>query len=220
MTVNTNTPLAPGTTPLMQQYHSLKTQHPNELLLFHLGDFYELFGEDARRAAPVLGIALTHRQDVPMCGMPIHASDNYIAKLLKAGLRNRVRVADVALEELEVGAFEIGTVARVGEFVEHRYVLSGRSNTLREVRADEAGAAGDEDPHESSLARQSSRPSRQCGNRGVSGSSDRSTEYAGRGAGESSSAVVILRTLVERSLSAKIASANSAHVQSPPAATW
>ena len=79
-------------TPLMQQYHQLKSQHPNELLLFRLGDFYELFGEDAQRAAPILEVALTHRQSVPMCGVPAHAADSYIAKLLRAGLR--VAVAD------------------------------------------------------------------------------------------------------------------------------
>ena len=79
-------------TPLMQQYHQLKSQHPNELLLFRLGDFFELFAEDAERAAPILEVALTHRQTVPMCGVPAHAADAYIAKLLRAGLR--VAVAD------------------------------------------------------------------------------------------------------------------------------
>lgn len=79
-------------TPLMQQYHALKSRHPNELLLFRLGDFFELFGEDAQRAAPVLEVALTHRQQTPMCGVPAHSADPYIAKLLRAGLR--VAVAD------------------------------------------------------------------------------------------------------------------------------
>jgi DNA mismatch repair protein MutS len=74
-------------TPLMQQYHELKARHPNELLFFRLGDFFELFDEDARRAAPILEVALTHRQKVPMCGVPAHALDPYIAKLLRAGLR-------------------------------------------------------------------------------------------------------------------------------------
>src|SRR4051812_3071847 len=49
-------------TPLMQQYNALKARHPHELLFFHLGDFYELFDEDAKRAAPILEVALTHRQ--------------------------------------------------------------------------------------------------------------------------------------------------------------
>jgi DNA mismatch repair protein MutS len=79
-------------TPLMQQYHSLKSRHPGELLFFRLGDFYELFSEDAQRAAPILGVALTHRQTVPMCGVPAHSIDPYIAKLLRAG--QRVAIAD------------------------------------------------------------------------------------------------------------------------------
>jgi len=83
-------------TPLMAQYHQLKNRHPQELLFFRLGDFYELFAEDAQRAAPILEVALTHRQTVPMCGVPAHAVDPYIAKLLRAGLR--VAVAD-QLEE-------------------------------------------------------------------------------------------------------------------------
>src|SRR5476649_2434969 len=72
-------------TPLMQQYHDLKSRYPEEVLLFRLGDFYELFGEDARNSAPVLEVALTHRQEVPMCGVPAHSVEPYIAKLLKAG---------------------------------------------------------------------------------------------------------------------------------------
>jgi DNA mismatch repair protein MutS len=82
----------PTLTPLMQQYHSLKARHPTELLFFHLGDFYELFDADAIKAAPILEVALTHRQEVAMCGVPVHAVDGYIAKLLKAGLR--VAIAD------------------------------------------------------------------------------------------------------------------------------
>src|SRR5436309_13627220 len=55
-------------TPLMQQYQDLKARYPGEILFFRLGDFYELFGEEAKRCAPILEVALTHRQDVPMCG--------------------------------------------------------------------------------------------------------------------------------------------------------
>src|SRR4051812_29152916 len=89
--VNLELGSAPAT-PLMQQYHALKSRHPDELLFFHLGDFYELFGEDAKRAAPILGVTLTHRQETPMCGVPVHAVNGYIAKLLKAG--QRVAIAD------------------------------------------------------------------------------------------------------------------------------
>ncbi|MFN0117634.1 MAG: hypothetical protein ACKVQC_04985 [Elusimicrobiota bacterium] len=73
-------------TPLMQQYLSVKLKYPDEILFFRLGDFYEMFYEDAQRAAPILEVALTARQAVPMCGIPHHAATSYISKLLKAGL--------------------------------------------------------------------------------------------------------------------------------------
>lgn len=77
-------------TPMMQQYHQLKAQHPNTLLFYRMGDFYELFYDDAKRAAKLLGISLTHRgqsagQPIPMAGVPYHAAENYLAKLLKQG---------------------------------------------------------------------------------------------------------------------------------------
>jgi DNA mismatch repair protein MutS len=78
------------TTPLMQQYHAVKKQHPSALLLFRLGDFYELFYDDAVVASRLLQITLTARnkekgQAVPMCGVPYHAAENYIARLIRAG---------------------------------------------------------------------------------------------------------------------------------------
>ncbi|HEV2617283.1 MAG TPA: DNA mismatch repair protein MutS [Candidatus Acidoferrales bacterium] len=78
------------TTPLMQQYHAIKRQHPHALLLFRLGDFYELFFEDAVAASRELQITLTSRnrekgQAIPMCGVPYHAAENYIARLIRAG---------------------------------------------------------------------------------------------------------------------------------------
>jgi DNA mismatch repair protein MutS len=78
------------TTPLMQQYHAAKRQHPTALLLFRLGDFYELFYDDAKVASKILQITLTARnkekgQAVPMCGVPYHAAENYIARLIRAG---------------------------------------------------------------------------------------------------------------------------------------
>ncbi|HWA24614.1 MAG TPA: DNA mismatch repair protein MutS, partial [Lacunisphaera sp.] len=73
-------------TPMMQQYFEVKRGLPaNTLLLFRLGDFYEMFFADAEIGARILGITLTKRQDTPMCGIPHHAADNYVAKLLAAG---------------------------------------------------------------------------------------------------------------------------------------
>jgi DNA mismatch repair protein MutS len=72
-------------TPLMQQYQALKKSYPHALLFFRLGDFYEMFFEDARTASALLGLTLTARQSVPMCGVPHHAASTYIARLLAAG---------------------------------------------------------------------------------------------------------------------------------------
>src|SRR3989441_904588 len=80
------------TTPLMQQYHAIKARYPHALLLFRLGDFYELFYEDAMIASRELQITLTSRnrekgQPIPMCGVPYHAAESYIARLIRAGFK-------------------------------------------------------------------------------------------------------------------------------------
>ena len=79
-------------TPMMRQYHAIKQEYPEALLLFRLGDFYELFFEDAVTASRELEITLTARNKerdnpVPMCGVPYHAADNYIARLLRKGYK-------------------------------------------------------------------------------------------------------------------------------------
>src|ERR1700761_8348910 len=81
-----------ASTPLMRQYLGIKQQVPNALLLFRLGDFYELFFDDAITASRELEITLTARnkekgQAIPMCGVPYHASENYIARLIQKGYR-------------------------------------------------------------------------------------------------------------------------------------
>jgi DNA mismatch repair protein MutS len=79
-------------TPVMRQYQELKDQHPQALMFFRLGDFFELFGDDARDASQILGLVLTQRQGVPMCGVPAHGAQNYIARLLRAG--RKIAIAD------------------------------------------------------------------------------------------------------------------------------
>ena len=80
-------------TPMMAQYHGLKAQAPDCLLFYRMGDFFELFFEDAQTASAALDIALTSRGDgVPMCGVPCHSADAYLARLIKAG--HRVAVAE------------------------------------------------------------------------------------------------------------------------------
>jgi DNA mismatch repair protein MutS len=82
----------PVETPLMKQYNSIKAKHPDAILLFRVGDFYETFGEDAIRASEILGITLTRRANgsasfVELAGFPHHAVDNYLPKLVRAGQR-------------------------------------------------------------------------------------------------------------------------------------
>ncbi len=74
-------------TPLMEQYQRIKAQYPQALLFFRLGDFYELFGDDAKLASKLLQITLTARHSVPMCGVPYHSATGYIAKLIKGGYK-------------------------------------------------------------------------------------------------------------------------------------
>ncbi len=83
----------PSQTPMMQQYHALKAQALDCLLFYRMGDFFELFFDDARKAAQILDIALTSRGDgVPMCGVPVHSAEGYLARLIKSG--QRVAIAE------------------------------------------------------------------------------------------------------------------------------
>src|SRR2546422_8580058 len=88
---------ADASTPLMRQYNAVKQQVPGALLFFRLGDFYELFFEDAVTAARELEITLTARNKekgapIPMCGVPFHAAEGYIARLIQKG--HRVAICD------------------------------------------------------------------------------------------------------------------------------
>jgi DNA mismatch repair protein MutS len=84
--------LAPAASPVMAQYHEIKRAHPDCLLFFRMGDFFELFFEDAVAAAQALDIALTRRgrhegADIPMCGVPVQAAESYLARLIRAGFK-------------------------------------------------------------------------------------------------------------------------------------
>ena len=84
-------------TPMMQQYYAIREKLPEDVLLFfRLGDFYEMFFEDAKRAAGLLNVALTKRNGIPMCGVPFHAAEGYIGKLVTHG--KRVAIAEQTSE--------------------------------------------------------------------------------------------------------------------------
>ncbi len=126
-------------TPLMRQYHSIKQQVPNALLMFRLGDFYELFYEDAVTAARELEITLTARnkekgQPIPMCGVPYHAADGYLARLIQKGYR--VAVCE-QMEEAGPGKKlvkrEVTRVVTPGTAMEPSLLRSHENNYLAAV---------------------------------------------------------------------------------------
>ena len=94
-------------TPLMRQYRRMKSEiDPDVILMFRLGDFYEMFFEDAQEAAPILGVVLTRRNGYPMCGIPYHAIDTYLAKMVRAN--RKVAICD----QMEDPALAKGIVRR------------------------------------------------------------------------------------------------------------
>src|SRR5512132_3154053 len=123
-------------TPMMAQYRRIKGELPKDaLLLFRLGDFYEMFFEDAQTGAQLLNVALTKRGIVPMCGIPYHAAGSYIAKLLKAG--RKVAVCD-QIEEARAGQLVKRGVTQIlspGTHFDERMLAAERNNYLAAVYA-------------------------------------------------------------------------------------
>lgn len=117
-------------TPMMQQWHSCKKKAKDALLLFRLGDFYEAFYEDASLLSKELNLTLTHRQEAPMCGVPFHAVDNYIDKLIAKGFK--VAIAE-QMEEAQKGKTlvrrDIVRIITPGTIVESR-LLSEKNNNF------------------------------------------------------------------------------------------
>jgi len=122
-------------TPVMRQYREAKEQHPDGILLFRLGDFYEIFFEDAEIAAPVMGVTLTSRPlgksgRAPMCGVPHHAWQSYAGKLLRAG--HKVVICDQmeAAGRHKVVRRDVTRVLTPGTVVEEAYLDPSRANYL------------------------------------------------------------------------------------------
>ena len=129
-------------TPMMAQYLSVKQAHQDCLLLYRMGDFYELFFDDAEITAQALGIALTQRgqhlgQPIPMCGVPFHALDQYLPKLIKAGHRVAVceQTEDPKAAKKRGGSKAVVNrdVVRIltpGTLTEDTYLDPGKANFL------------------------------------------------------------------------------------------
>jgi DNA mismatch repair protein MutS len=127
------------TTPMMRQYLEIKAAYPDALLLYRMGDFYEMFMEDAETAAPVLEIALTSRDrqaenPIPMCGVPYHAAEGYIAKLVAAG--HKIAICDQVEDPKKAKGLVRREVTRVitpGLILESRNLAAKQANYLAAV---------------------------------------------------------------------------------------
>src|SRR5947207_11613386 len=123
-------------TPMIAQYRRIKNDLPEDaLLLFRIGDFYELFFDDAHTVAQLLNVALTQRGAVPMCGIPFHAAGGYIARLLKAG--RKVAICD-QMEDARPGQLVKRAVTQVlspGTHFDERMLSAERNNYLAAICA-------------------------------------------------------------------------------------
>jgi DNA mismatch repair protein MutS len=121
-------------TPMMQQYRRVKHQIPADaLLLFRLGDFYEMFFDDAKTGSQLLNLALTHRNGVPMCGIPHHAAETYIGKILRAG--RKVALCD-QLEEAKPGKLvdrDVTQILSPGTHFDSHILHAERNNFLAAI---------------------------------------------------------------------------------------
>ncbi len=128
-------------TPMMQQYQGLRKSIPADtLLLFRLGDFYEMFFDDAKEASALLNVALTKRNGVPMCGVPYHAAQGYIRRLIKAG--RRVAVCDQMSEPQrgrKIVDREVTQIISAGTISELSWLDAKRANYLGAVYANDSG---------------------------------------------------------------------------------
>lgn len=127
-------------TPMMEQYWEYRNSLPSDtLLLFRLGDFYEMFHEDANEGARLLGITLTKRQNYPMAGIPYHAAEAYLSKLLKVG--KKVAIVD-QMETPKAGKLVKRALTRIltpGTALEDNHIEAGRNHYLLALTADKHG---------------------------------------------------------------------------------
>ena len=124
-------------TPMMQQYQSIRRGLPADtLLLFRLGDFYEMFFDDAKEGSALLNVALTKRNLVPMCGVPFHALDSYVRRLIKAG--KRVAICDQVSEPVkgQIVQREITHIVSPGSIADLHMLDAKRNNFLASIVAD------------------------------------------------------------------------------------
>ena len=119
-------------TPMMIQYRGIKAQYKNEVVFFRLGDFYEMFDEDAVEVSRLLNLTLTHRASRPMCGIPYHAAKVYIARLLRLGKKIVIceQVGEIPKGGKGIAERKVVEIITPGTAVEAEYLDGGRANYL------------------------------------------------------------------------------------------
>lgn len=119
-------------TPMMIQYRGIKAQYKNEVVFFRLGDFYEMFDEDAVEVSRLLNLTLTHRASRPMCGIPYHAAKVYIARLLRLGKKIVIceQVGEIPKGGKGIAERKVVEIITPGTAVEEEYLDGGRANYL------------------------------------------------------------------------------------------
>lgn len=130
-------------TPLMTQYYEVRAQYPGIILFFRLGDFYEMFDEQAKEVSALLGLTLTARHGVPMCGIPYHAANNYIVRLLAAGKKIGICEQTSAPADKNSKLFErrVTRIITPGTVVEDTLLEANQANYLVSVQVSSLGWA-------------------------------------------------------------------------------
>jgi DNA mismatch repair protein MutS len=124
--------MAKTSTPMMKQFRRIRSELPDEVILFfRLGDFYEMFFDDAVEASRILEITLTKRQNIPMCGIPFHSAEGYLAKLIRAG--KKVAICDQVEDPSQTKGIvkrEVSRIVTPGSVIEDNVLESARPNYL------------------------------------------------------------------------------------------
>jgi len=122
----------PTLTPMMLQYNKVKEQYKSEVLFFRLGDFYEMFNEDAVEVSRLLNLTLTHRANQPMCGIPYHAAKVYIARLLRLGKKIAIceQVGEIPRGGKGITERKVTEIITPGTAVESEYLEGNKANYL------------------------------------------------------------------------------------------
>ena len=125
---------------MMKQYLDIKKEHQDKVLFFRLGDFYEMFSDDALEVSKLLNLTLTHRGRAPMCGIPYHAAKNYIKRLLEEGKKiaicEQINLSDNPRKLAERKVIQIFTPATV---VDDEYLDSLSSSYIMALNQDRTG---------------------------------------------------------------------------------